>query len=119
MADLTIETRTGGALPVVDMTGEIDVYQAPRLRERLEALLDSGESRLVLNLGAVSYIDSTGLGTLVAVRKRALSSGGEVRLLCPNPSIRRVFEITGLLSVFPIFEHEAAALAESGSTAAS
>ena len=110
MADLTIDLRTGGALPVLDVAGEIDVYQAPRLRERLDALLDAGTSRLAVNLSSVTYIDSTGLGTLVAVRKRALAAGGELRLICPNPSIRRVFEITGLLPVFPFFDREESAL---------
>lgn len=111
MADLTIDLRTGGVLPVVDVTGEIDVYQAPRLRERLDALLDAGTSCLALNLSSVTYIDSTGLGTLVAVRKRAVAAGGEVRLICPNPTIRRVFEITGLLPIFPMYEQEESALA--------
>lgn len=114
MADLIIETRPGHPLSVVDLAGELDVYQAPRLRERLEALVGSGDSRLILDLTRVEYIDSTGLGTLVALRKLAIARGGELRLLCPNPSIRRVFEITGLLPVFPFFDDEPAAQAGAG-----
>lgn len=114
MAELIIETRMESPLPVVDLVGELDVYQAPRLRERLEALVASGANSLVLNLTRVEYIDSTGLGTLVALRKLAIARGGELRLLCPNPSIRRVFEITGLLTVFPFFDDESAALSGAG-----
>ena len=114
MAELSIETRLTGALPVIDLAGELDVYQAPRLREKLEALIADGHPRLVLNLTRVEYIDSTGLGTLVAVRKLAMTQGGEVRLLCPNPAVRRVFEITGLLPVFSFFEEESAALTIAG-----
>jgi anti-sigma B factor antagonist len=111
MAELTIETRLEGGVPVVGLAGELDAYHAPRLRERLDATLSPEQPSLVLNLLDVGYIDSTGLGVLVAARKRAELHGGTLRLVVGDGAVQRTLKITGLLTVFPIFDTEAAALA--------
>jgi anti-sigma B factor antagonist len=111
MADLVIETRRVGDTPVLDVTGEVDSYNAPRLRERMVALIDEGTPNLVINMTGVEYIDSTGLGTLVAALKRATERGGALSLICPNEQIYKVFHITGLVKVFPIHKDEAEAFA--------
>lgn len=112
MAELTIETRIENGVPVMELAGELDAYHAPRLRERLDATITPQQPVLVLSLTRVAYIDSTGLGTLVAARKRADSHGGAVRLIVAEGAVQRTLHITGLLTVFPIFETESAALAE-------
>ncbi|MFM7322817.1 MAG: STAS domain-containing protein [Armatimonadota bacterium] len=114
MADLIVEVRLEGASAVVVAAGEIDVYQAPRLREVLEGLPAGATGPLVIDLTGVSYIDSTGLGTLVAARKRRVAEGSTVRLVCPDPTLRKVFEITGLVSFFTMVDSVEAALAASG-----
>lgn len=113
MADLMIETRLMGETPVLDLTGEVDSYNSPRLREKMVALIDEGKPDLVINLAGVDYIDSTGLGTLVGGLKRASEKGGTIRIVCPNEQIYKVFNITGLVKVFPIFSSEQDAFTKS------
>jgi anti-sigma B factor antagonist len=112
MADLQIKSRLVGEMPVLDLTGEVDSYNSPRLKERMTALLDEGTANLTLNLTDVEYIDSTGLGTLVAGLKRAKEMGGGIRLICPRSEIYKVFTITGLVRVFDMFEDEQSAFGE-------
>jgi anti-sigma B factor antagonist len=112
MADLVIETRVVDGTPILDLTGEVDSYNSPKLREKMVALIDEGTPDLVINMGGVDYIDSTGLGTLVGGLKRATEKGGAIRIICPNEQIYKVFNITGLVKVFPIFNNEQGALAK-------
>jgi len=111
MADLMIETRTVDGTPILDLSGEVDSYNSPKLRERMVSLIDEGKPSLVINMAGVDYIDSTGLGTLVAGLKRASEKGGTIRIICPNEQIYKVFNITGLVKVFQIFDSESAAFA--------
>ena len=111
MADLTIDTRTLDGKPVLDLNGEVDSYNSSKLRERRVTLIEGGQKELIINMSGVDYIDSTGLGTLVAGLKRASEQGGSIRIICPNDQIFKVFSITGLVKVFPIFNNEQDALA--------
>ncbi len=110
MADLKIDTRLVDGKPVLDLTGEVDSYNSPKLREKMVSLIDEGNPNLIINMTGVDYIDSTGLGTLVGGLKRASEKNGAIRLICPNEQIYKVFNITGLVKVFSIFDNEAAAL---------
>jgi anti-sigma B factor antagonist len=114
MADLVIEMRTVEETPVLDLTGEVDSYNAPRLKDKMVLLIEEGKTDLILNLTGVEYIDSTGLGTLVAGLKRATEKGGTVRIICPNPPILKVFQITNLVKVFTIYPNEQAAFTGAG-----
>lgn len=77
----------------------------------LHAVLDKSHARIVLDLEGVRFIDSAGLGELVAWKKRALELGGDVRLSRPKLRVRDLFELTALTRVFRIFESEAEAIA--------
>jgi anti-sigma B factor antagonist len=96
---------------VLTVEGEIDVYTAPLLRQKLVELADTGVSRIVVNLEPVQFLDSTGLGVLVAALNRFRRQDGEVELICSQARILRVFEITGLTKVFTIHESLGAASA--------
>lgn len=110
MADLTINHHSLGSFPAVSLAGELDAYHAPRLRDALDSLLATPSVTLIVDLRNVTYIDSTGLGVLVAVRKRADTQGGGIRLIVTSEgAVQRTLTITGLLSVFPIFSDEASA----------
>jgi anti-sigma B factor antagonist len=87
---------------LLTVSGEVDVYTAPLLRQKLVDLADSGTSRIIVNLEPVEFLDSTGLGVLVAALNRLRRQEGDVELICSQPRIRRVFEITGLTRVFTI-----------------
>lgn len=89
---------------LLSVEGEVDVYTAPLLRQKLVDLADSGVSRIVVNLEPVAFLDSTGLGVLVAALNRMRRHGGDVELVCSQLRILRVFEITGLTRVFTIHE---------------
>ncbi|MDX1932911.1 MAG: STAS domain-containing protein [Capsulimonadales bacterium] len=111
MADLVVETRLVNGSPVLDLTGEVDSYNSPKLRDKMIALIDEISPNIIVNLTGVDYIDSTGLGTLVAGLKRATEKGGGIRIICPNEQIFKVFHITGLVRVFTIHQTEQSAFA--------
>ncbi|GAB3265329.1 anti-sigma factor antagonist BldG [Kineosporia babensis] len=100
--ELTVATRREGVQTVISVSGEIDVYTAPTLRERLNELVADGEYHLVVDMGGVDFLDSTGLGVLVGGLKRARSHEGSLQLVCDQEKILKVFRITGLTKVFPI-----------------
>ncbi len=87
---------------VLAVKGEIDVYCAPRLRERLVELVSEGHRQIVVDLEGVDFLDSTGLGVLVGGLKRLRTHDGDLSLVCTQPRILKVFEITGLTTVFSI-----------------
>jgi anti-sigma B factor antagonist len=98
---------------VVSVYGEVDVATAPDLRERLIELINEGHHRLVLDLEGVDFLDSTGLGTIIGALKRARTHGGDLRLVCTETRITRLFEITGLDKAVPLLPTLDAAVAGS------
>ena len=102
--ELTLENSAAGERMVVAVGGEIDVYTAPKLRERLVELINSGHYHLVINLEGVDFLDSTGLGVLVGALKRVRSHQGSLRLVCTQERLLKIFRITGLAKVFPIYD---------------
>ena len=87
---------------VLAVKGEVDVYSAPRLREKLVELVSQGHRQIVVDLEGVDFLDSTGLGVLVGGLKRLRSHDGDLSLVCTQARILKVFEITGLTRVFSI-----------------
>lgn len=104
--DLQINVRNDYAVPVVDLTGEVDAYTSARFRESIIELIESGAANLVIDMEKVEYIDSSGLGALVGGLKRASERSGKIVIVCNNPQIRKVFEITGLEKVFHLYGTE-------------
>jgi anti-sigma B factor antagonist len=98
-------------LTVLSVRGEVDVYTAPRLREKLVELVSEGKYKIVVDLEGVDFLDSTGLGVLVGGLKRLRSHDGDLTLVCTQHRILKVFEITGLTKVFSIFDSVDAAVA--------
>lgn len=100
--DLNVRTRAEGDWSVVEVEGEVDMFTAPKLREALVQLVDGGSYRIVVDLEGVSFMDSTGLGTLVGGLKRVKEHEGSLALVCSSRPVMRVLTITGLNNVFPI-----------------
>jgi anti-sigma B factor antagonist len=109
--DLSISSEARGEVTVVHVGGEIDVYTAPVLRERLDEHISAGRHNLVVDLEGVSFMDSTGLGVLVGRLKLVRVNDGTLRLVCSSERILKVFSITGLDRVFHIFASVEEALA--------
>ncbi|MFY1697350.1 STAS domain-containing protein [Solwaraspora sp. WMMD791] len=101
--ELSLSTRTAGEHTVLEVGGEVDVYTAPRLRERLIELIDAGSRKIVVDLRRVDFLDSTGLGVLVGALKRLRPAGGTFGLVCDKEPLLKIFRITALDQVFPIF----------------
>jgi anti-sigma B factor antagonist len=101
--------QTGPGLAVIYLTGEVDLYTAPKLKEELINLIEGGASSLVVDMTETSFIDSTTLGVLISGLKR-LGTTGKLALVITDRNIRKVFEITGLDRVFSIFDEQPQAL---------
>jgi anti-sigma B factor antagonist len=97
---------------VIELGGEVDLYTAPDFKDRLLKLIDEGKTRIVVDLSKATFIDSTTLGVLVGGVKRLRPTGGTLALVCTDPNIIKIFEITGLDRVFPIHGSRDEALAE-------
>ena len=103
MPDLDLESQTNGAVATVTVRGEIDLATAPQLREVLHELIQGGAQEIVLDCHGLEFLDSSGIGLLVASRKR-LGAGGSLVIDSPPDHVRKVLELTGVtkeLSVRP------------------
>ena len=102
--DITVDTRVVGAWTVIDVEGEVDVFTAPKLRERIIGLLGDSRQQIVVNLERVAFMDSTGLGVLVGGLKRVKEHEGVLALSGAQGTVLRVLNVTGLNAVFPMFD---------------
>ena len=94
-----VEVSGDPTAPHVVVRGELDVATSPQLRNELNALLTRGAQHITVEFGDVSFVDSSGLGVLVGTYKRLREEGsGTIRIIGAQPSVRKVFEITGLES---------------------
>ena len=80
----------------VTLSGELDAYDAPGGRASFHEVVEASPAVIVLDLTAVSFLDSTVLGTIVGLLRRVREAGGELRTVLPETTARRIFEITGL-----------------------
>ncbi len=99
---LTHDQATG--ITVAQLKGDLDMYSAEVVRRRLYPLAEMGRRFWVMDLGAVPFIDSTGLGALVGVMRKVQPSGGEVRLAACPKDLRRAFERVGFDTIFPFHD---------------
>jgi anti-sigma B factor antagonist len=95
---------------IVVLSGEVDIYTAPQFKQCMLELLDAGVEKLVIDLSAVTFIDSTALGVLIGGVRRVHSVGGAMALVVTNRAVERVLSITGLDRVFSLHATRAAAL---------
>lgn len=102
--DLQFGISRHGEWAVLSVAGEIDVATAGQLRDQITSMVDGGETHLVTELDQVNFMDSTGLGVLVGAHKALQAAGGAMRVVCTQPSILKVFDITGLNAVIPLVD---------------
>ncbi|GAA2374291.1 STAS domain-containing protein [Dactylosporangium salmoneum] len=99
---MELSVRSEASAAVVTATGELDIATTPQLRQFLHAVLDEHDTPLVVDLTAVQFIDSTGLGVLVSVFKRLAGRGQALTLVSPHERLLRIFRLTALDRVFTI-----------------
>ena len=106
-----LNTRQVGDVSVVDVAGRITLGEgSSALRDLLREMVGKGQKKILLNLGEVSYIDSSGIGELVSGFTTVTNSGGELKLLNLNKRVKDLLQITKLYTVFDVHEDEAGAI---------
>jgi anti-sigma B factor antagonist len=109
---LKISHRTVGDVTVMDLSGKITIGEGSvQLREAVKTLLESGNKKILLNLGDVSYVDSSGIGELVSSFTTVKNQQGQLKLLNLTKKIQDLLMITKLLTVFDTYDNEGTAVA--------
>ena len=111
MAELDVNERQAGDVTILDLTGEVRLGDSSvALRDSVRKLADGGKTKVLLNLAGVKYIDSSGIGELIANYTTITRQGGQLKLLNLTDRIQNLLVITKLLTVFDSFDNEAEAL---------
>jgi anti-sigma B factor antagonist len=105
------QTKDASGVAVVQVDGQLIVGNRQELKDLVQAALDQGERRLLIDFSRTGYIDSSGLGALVSISKKIREAGGELRLSGLNEDLRSLFELTKLDTLFAIAETPQQALA--------
>ena len=109
---MKIENRTVGDIHILDVSGKIMLGEGTMaVRNSVRELLKNGTKKIILNLGDVNYIDSSGIGELVSSFTTVTNQGGQLKLLNLTKKIQELLAITKLLTVFQVYDSEQAAVA--------
>jgi anti-sigma B factor antagonist len=108
---LKISNRQVDGVGVVELSGRIVLgEESNAMREQIKGMLAAGQKKIVLNLADVSYIDSAGLGALVAAHHSARTQGASLKLAHLGQKFQEILQVTKLLTVFEVHDTEAAAI---------
>jgi anti-sigma B factor antagonist len=107
---MSVKMEQKNGLTICQVDGEIDINTAPDIKKVFDKLLSKKESKVVINLAKVTYVDSSGLATLVEILKNMRGYGGKMKLTNLSPKIKSLFEITKLEKLFEIMSDEEEAI---------
>ena len=108
---MRIDTRTVNGVTVLDLHGKITIGEGSvEVRDKVRSLLENQSKKILLNLGDVSYVDSSGIGELVSCYTRVTNQGGQLKLLNLTKKLQELLAITKLLTVFDTFNDESKAI---------
>lgn len=107
---MDITTRDEGDTTVVMLNGKLDTNTTPAAESEINALIEAGASKLLINFEQLSYISSSGLRLLLATAKRLKGKGGDLQVCSLNEMATEVFEISGFSTILKVFPNEQAAL---------
>jgi anti-sigma B factor antagonist len=106
-----LNTRQIGDVSVVDVAGRITLGEgSSALRDTLREMVNKGQKKILLNLGEVSYIDSSGIGELVSAFTTVTNGGGQLKLLNLTKRVKDLLQITKLYTVFDVHDSEVSAI---------
>ncbi len=109
--ELLVNHRIIDGVAVLSVVGELDISTSPKVRSAIEDLIGEGHSAIVINLLQTIYLDSTGLSVLSSALTQARAAGGNLGLVYDQPQVAKIFMITGLHEILPVFRSELEALA--------
>ena len=107
---MEITKRENDNISIIDINGEIDLYNAPEIKDVINALIAEQKVNVIINLEKVSYIDSSGIGALISSLSNLKKYQGGLKIINVFASVRKVFELTKLTSFFEIYDSEEEAL---------
>jgi anti-sigma B factor antagonist len=102
--------RQVGQVSVIDISGKLTSFESGALRSSIAKLLKEGRKQIILNLSALTYLDSSGIGDLVQTYMTVIKSGGEMKVVGLSDKVQEILKITQLYQVFQEFQSENAAL---------
>lgn len=103
---MEISQREKDGITILDIQGEIDLYNAPEIKDIIQKLIEAQKYNVIINLEKVSYIDSSGIGALISSLSNLKKYQGGLKICNVSGSVRKVFELTKLTSFFEIYESE-------------
>ena len=111
MAELSVNERQAGDVTILDMSGAVRIGEGSiALRDAIRGLSETGKKKILLNLAGVNYVDSSGIGELIANYTTVSRQGGQLKLLNLTDKIQNLLVITKLVTVFDSYDNEAEAL---------
>lgn len=112
---MEISVRNNGQVTILDIHGEIDLYNTPEIEMASRKLMKDKKTQIVINLKEAPYIDSTGLGMLLNIQRELQKVSGALKLTGLSPGLKKIFEMTKLVTKFDVFESEDDAVKAFGS----
>ena len=107
---MEILERKKGNVSIISLSGRLDAYSANDLEEKLTAMIDAAQIRMIVSLENLEYISSSGLRVLLAALKKVRKQQGDIKLSCLKPYIKEVFDIAGFTQLFNIFDTDESAV---------
>lgn len=108
---MEIKTMESGDVRILEVQGHLDTNTSPEAESRINALIDAGANKLLINFAAVEYVSSAGLRVLLATAKKLKGGGGDLRICNLNATVQEVFDISGFSSILAVSSSQEEALA--------
>lgn len=99
---MTVNSREEDGKIIIQIVGEVDLYNAPKVRDAINQFMDRNKLDIIVDLDEVDYIDSSGIGVLISSATDIKDLGGKLTIKCNSPNVKRVFELTRLVDFFDI-----------------
>ena len=108
--NFAVTIRHAGPISILDISGRLTSFEMGALRESVSRLLKQGRKDIVLNLSALQYLDSSGIGELARIYVSVVKASGQMKVVGLSPKVEEILKITQLYQVFPEFSSEEEAL---------